>query len=96
MNPTRDTIDQAIATRIESDPAFRAELLSDPYSALASLTGARIPEGVRITVHEEAPTDIHLVIPAMSALSDADLEMVSGGFNWYPDNPTGIGIPTYN
>lgn len=96
MSISRESIDQAIVDRIESDPAFRATLLSDPRSALAALTGSPIPENVRITVHEESPADIHLVIAAGSTLSDADLEMVSGGIDWNPDNPTGANIPHYN
>ena len=96
MSISRENIDQAIAERLASDPAFRAALLSDPHSALAALSGTQIPESVRVTVHEESPADIHLVIAAGPALSDADLEMVSGGIDWYPDNPTGANVPHYN
>jgi hypothetical protein len=78
MSLTRTTIDAAIADRIESDPDFRSALLSDPKSALAALTGTEIPESIRITVHEESPADIHLVIAAQSALADSDLELVAG------------------
>jgi hypothetical protein len=46
----------------------------------------QIPESVRITIHEESPADIHLVIASDSALSESDLELVSGGVNWYPNN----------
>jgi hypothetical protein len=96
MSIDRSNIDQAIADRLASDPEFRAALLTDPHAALAALSGSPIPESVRITVHEESPADIHLVIASGPALSDADLEMVSGGFDWYPDNPTGANIPHYN
>jgi hypothetical protein len=93
MSISRENIDQAIAERLASDPAFRAALLSDPHSALAALSGAQIPESVRVTVHEESPADIHLVIAASSTLSDTDLELVSGGYDWYPDNHSCAGIP---
>lgn len=82
----RMNINQAIDDRIAADPAFRGELQADPRAALAALTGMNIPEGVRITVHEESPADIHLVIAADSTLNDADLELVSGGYNWTPNN----------
>jgi hypothetical protein len=85
MSLTRATIDQAIADRIESDPAFRAALLDDPRAALAALTGTEIPETVRINVHEESPADIHLVIAAPSALADSDLELVAGA-GWSTGN----------
>ncbi len=86
MSIDRTTIDQAIADRIAEDPQFRAALLSDPRSALESLAGQQVPDSVRVTIHEESPTDIHLVIPASSALSDSDLELVAGGYNWTTPN----------
>jgi hypothetical protein len=86
MSIDRTTIGQAIADRIAEDPKFRAALLSDPRSALESLAGLQVPDSVRVTIHEESPTDIHLVIPASSALSDSDLELVAGGYNWTTPN----------
>ena len=85
MSLTRATIDQAIADRIEADPAFRADLLDDPRAALTALTGTDIPEAIRISVHEESPADIHLVISAPSALADSDLELVAGA-GWSTGN----------
>jgi hypothetical protein len=82
MSHTRESIDQVIAERIAADPAFRDALLSDPRSALANLTGMEIPEGVTISVYEESPVNIHLVIPAAEELSEADLELVAGGELW--------------
>ena len=52
-----------------------------------------IPDSIRITVHQESPTDIHLVVPADSTLSETDLELVSGGIDWYSDNHSCVGIP---
>lgn len=86
MSIDRTNVNQAIDDRIAADPAFRAELQANPHAALAALTGMNIPDSVRITVHEESPADIHLVIAADSALNDSDLELVSGGVNWYPNN----------
>ena len=75
----------AVRERAESDAAFRAQLLADPSAALSDLLGMPLPEAVRFTVHEESPTDIHLVIPAISNLDDADLELVAGG-DWVSDH----------
>ena len=86
MSIDRSNIDQAIADRMAEDSQFRAALMSDPRLALASLTGREIPDSVRVSVHEESPTDIHLVIAANSALGDQDLELVSGGYNWTTPN----------
>jgi hypothetical protein len=86
MSIDRTNVNQAIDDRIAADPTFRAELQANPHAALAALTGMNIPDSVRITVHEESPADIHLVIAADSALNDSDLELVAGGYNWYPNN----------
>jgi hypothetical protein len=78
----RDEIAVQIRERAESDPEFRAQLLADPSAAVSALLGMPIPAHVAITVHEELPTDIHLVIPGTSALSDRDLDLVAGGQDW--------------
>jgi hypothetical protein len=42
-----------------------------------------IPEQVSVQVHEESLSQIHLVLPPSGdQLSDADLEMASGGLCW--------------
>ena len=74
-----------VRERAESDPAFRAQLLADPSAAMSDLLGMPVPDAVRFTVHEESPTDIHLVIPAVNSLDDADLELVTGG-DWVSDH----------
>lgn len=81
MNPTRASVDVLIAERITADPRFRDTLLADPRTALATLTGIEIPDAVTVTVHEESPADIHLVLPSANGLSDADLELVGGGWD---------------
>ena len=78
----RNEILAAVRERAESDAAFRALLLADPAAAMSDVLGMPVPDAVIITVHEESPTDIHLVIPAVSTLSEADLDLVAGGVNW--------------
>jgi hypothetical protein len=78
----RNEIDGAVRERAESDLAFRALLLSDPSTAMSQLLGSPVPDAVRITVHEESPTDIHLVIPVVRNLSEEDLDLVAGGVDW--------------
>jgi hypothetical protein len=81
---SRAEVDEAIRTRLEADPAFRDKLLADPRAALAEIIGIALPDAVRVTVHEESLTDIHLVLPANTSdeLSDNDLELVAGGSCW--------------
>ena len=72
-------IEQALA-----DAAFKAQLLSDPKSAIAKATDMTLPTSLEIQVYEDTDTVKHLVLPvnpANSELSDADLELVAGGKN---------------
>ena len=78
----RNEILAAVRERAESDAAFRALLLANPAAAMSDVLGMPVPDAVSITVHEESPTDIHLVIPALNTLSEEDLETVSGGIDW--------------
>jgi len=82
MSIDRTSIDQAIADRIAAQPDFRSALVNDPRAALSDLVGMPIPEHIRITVHEESMSDIHLVISSDARLSETDLELVAGGVNW--------------
>jgi hypothetical protein len=75
----RGEILATVRGRADSDPAFRALLLEQPSVAMSEIIGIPVPDSVRISVHEESPTDIHLVIPAVNNLDDADLELVAGG-----------------
>jgi len=78
----RNEISEQIRERAASDAAFRSQLMADPSAAVSALLGTPVPPNVTITVHEESPTDIHLVIPASVNLNDADLQLVAGGFDW--------------
>jgi hypothetical protein len=80
--PSRGQVDQAIREQLASDPTFRERLMSDPEGTLSSVFGVEIPEGTKVFVHEETPTEIHLTIPGSPELSDAELEMVAGGLCW--------------
>jgi len=83
---TRKDLEAAVIMRAWKDDAFRRELLSDPKAAIARLTGKPLPAGVKVVVHEETATTLHLCLPARPAkaagageLSDAELEAVAGG-----------------
>jgi hypothetical protein len=82
--PTRSQVEAMIAERIAADPAFRDTLLANPHAVLSEVIGFDIPDSVQVVLHEESLTQIHLTIPAAEALSDADLELVSGGNLWGP------------
>src|SRR5262245_9864127 len=66
------------------DPTFRQRLLANPKTTIEEETGRPYSPGVRVKVVEEDPDVVVLAIPKMppaasGELSDAELEMVSGG-----------------
>ncbi|WP_371998732.1 NHLP leader peptide family RiPP precursor (plasmid) [Tistrella mobilis] len=82
---SHDEAHRKIVAKAAEDPAFRAALVADPRAAVASLLGIEIPSAVSVTVVEDSPTHLHIVLPAENdQLSDADLEAVAGGagVNW--------------
>jgi hypothetical protein len=74
-------IDQAT-----QDSAFRDRLLTNPKAVLSE-QGLTVPDEVQIQVLQETSSQFYLVLPSFAdesgseaiALSDAELEMVSGG-----------------
>ncbi|MBD0348889.1 MAG: NHLP leader peptide family natural product precursor [Thermoleophilia bacterium] len=80
---SRGEAERRIRERAISDPAFRSELKENPRAALESELGLPIPSEVSVQVHEESLTELHVVLPATEEeLTDAELEMVSGGVCW--------------
>ena len=73
-----------VLSKAADDSDFRARLIADPKAAIASEVGATVPDGFDVVVHEDSATTAHLVLPPSPALSDADLEMVTGAANWGP------------
>jgi hypothetical protein len=92
--PTRAEVEAIIAERIAADPAFRETLWADPRAVLCEVIGFDIPETVQVVLHEESLTQIHLTIPSIDALSDADLELVAGGVYWSGSSSGPGGIAT--
>ena len=68
-----------ILSKAAEDSEFRARLIADPKAAIASETGATIPEGFDVAVHEDSATILNLVLPPSSELTEAELENVAGG-----------------
>jgi hypothetical protein len=80
---SRAEAEQRIRERAASDADFREQLKTDPRSTLGAELGVEIPDEITVHVHEESLSEVHLVLPpAQEDLSDADLEMVSGGVFW--------------
>ena len=68
-----------IVGKATEDADFRARLLSDPKGAIGQELGVSIPASMSVEVHEDSGTTAHLVLPPDSRLSEADLQMATGG-----------------
>ncbi|MDQ1256680.1 MAG: hypothetical protein QG656_1279 [Candidatus Hydrogenedentes bacterium] len=55
-----------IVAKAWADEDYKARLLADPAAVLAE-EGVAIPEGVALTVVENTPTHMHLVLPPVPA-----------------------------
>ena len=59
----RNTAEQNVRDMAAKDPNFRSELIKNPTGTLEKLFGGKLPEGVSVAVHEETPTQLHIVLP---------------------------------
>src|SRR5207249_5484104 len=64
MTEQQNTLQQQVIARAMKDEAFRQQLLSNPKETLQSKLGITLPVGVSVHVHENTPTNLHLVLPA--------------------------------
>jgi len=75
---------QEIMARAAEDQSFRDQLKSDPKGTLESELGGSLPGNVKISVLEETPDQVYLVLPAQGTkeLSSSELSGVAGGGCW--------------
>jgi hypothetical protein len=86
---TRSQFEAEIAAKAWKDPEYKKRLLAAPKEVFEEelrkiRPGAKLPENVRIHVHEEAPDVVHISLPAnpedySDALSEEYLDKVAGG-----------------
>ena len=84
---SRADVEARLIAKAQGDEAFAAELKRDPNEVVrrelkAMGAGSGLPDNVEVRVVEETPTTLYLVLPARPPagdLSDADLELASGG-----------------
>jgi len=81
----RAQLESQLIVKAAADTAFREQLLANPRKAIASIIGKELPGEIEVTVFEETPNRLCLVLPPQPAptgeieLSEADLEGVAGG-----------------
>ncbi len=74
---------KTIVTKCWADPDFKSRLIAAPVEILRS-EGVTLPDGTKVNVVENTPTEFTFVIPPEpSELSEDELEGVSGGRIWY-------------
>jgi hypothetical protein len=80
---TRKEAEQYLTDKAMRDPRFRGELLADPKAVIARELGVGFTSNVKVTVLEETPRAMYLVLPSNatddSELADAELDAVAGG-----------------
>lgn len=81
----RQDLEARLIRRAWEDEAFHHLLLTDPRRAIESELGHPLPESVKITVLQEDPDTLYLILPPnplplpTRALTDAELDLVAGG-----------------
>ncbi|MBU0490456.1 MAG: NHLP leader peptide family RiPP precursor [Chloroflexi bacterium] len=64
MTAHKDTL-MDVLQRATTDPAYRASLKADPAGVLTA-AGVDVPEGIRYTVVENTPDQVHIVLPPLT------------------------------
>ena len=83
----RKQLEEKLIEKAMKDENFRKFLLENPKAAIEDETGIKIPEAVNLKVVEEDPASFYLILPPKinteteNELSEAELEMVSGGWD---------------
>ena len=89
MTMTQTEMEDLIIARAGEDGEFRARLVADPRAAIEEVTGASIPDGLTVRVHEETSTLFHLVLPPDSRMTEEEMAQVFGGIGSWGDGHIG-------
>ena len=73
-------VTNTIVSKAVKDADFRERLLKDPRAAIVNELRIDVPENVTFQVHENSPTVVHIVLPALERdLSEKELARIAGG-----------------
>jgi len=87
IDKQRKQLEEKLIAKAMKDETFRKILLENPKAAIEEETGIKLPEAINLKVVEEDAATFYLVLPPKinpekeDELSEAELEMVSGGYN---------------
>jgi len=59
----RAELERRIVERAQTDPEFRERLISAPRTAVSELLGVQLPERLEVTVVQERPDRLCIVLP---------------------------------
>ena len=78
--PTRrDEIEGRVVRRAWADPAYRDRLRDDPRAALEEELGVSLPSRLQVTVVEERPDHMCIVVPVnLSPIGERDSRAMTG------------------
>ena len=76
---TRENMLERLLAKAQEDTDFRGRLIANPGSALKEAFDIELPDDFNVVVHEDDARTAHLVLPASSELTDAQLQQVAGG-----------------
>ena len=77
-NQDQGRLFMSVVARAVNDEAFRAALLAESNAVLRA-EGVDVPVGVEVTVVQASPTQMFLVLPDPSAVSEELLAASAGG-----------------
>lgn len=80
---TRRDLEAHLIEKSWKDPEFKRQVVSDPKGMFEKHLGQKLPETLKIFIHEEDANTLYFSIPPapsnLNELSDEDLEKVAGG-----------------
>ena len=76
---TQQSMLERLIAKAEEDLDFRARLKANPNSAIKEAFDIELADGFNVEVHEDDARTAHLVLPASSELTDAQLQQAVGG-----------------
>ncbi|WP_058186930.1 Blp family class II bacteriocin [Terracidiphilus gabretensis] len=80
---TRRDLEAHLIEKSWKDPEFKRQVVSDPKGMFEKHLGQKLPEKLKIFIHEEDANTLYFSIPPapsnLNELSDEDLEKVAGG-----------------